>query len=59
MTIVKEIVAIAMDSGMDIRVEAVHPKKSNTVFVGGMGQGVFRSQNAGKSWQLVNEGLSA
>ncbi|MEW6366915.1 MAG: IPT/TIG domain-containing protein [Acidobacteriota bacterium] len=43
----------------DTAVVAVHPKKSNTVFVGGLGQGILRSQNAGKTWPFVNNGLDA
>lgn len=36
---------------------AVHPKKPNLVFIGGVGQGVFRSSNSGKTWSEVNRGL--
>ncbi|MEW6364910.1 MAG: IPT/TIG domain-containing protein [Acidobacteriota bacterium] len=36
---------------------AVNPNRTSVVFIGGFGQGVFRSQDAGKSWRLTNTGL--
>ncbi len=36
---------------------AVHPRKPNVVFIGGFGQGVFRSVNRGRTWTQVNDGL--
>ncbi|MEW6368132.1 MAG: IPT/TIG domain-containing protein [Acidobacteriota bacterium] len=36
---------------------AVHPRKTNTVFLGSNGRGVFRSKNAGKTWQETSTGL--
>lgn len=36
---------------------AVHPKKTNLVFIGGHGQGLFRSTNRGMTWTQVNSGV--
>jgi photosystem II stability/assembly factor-like uncharacterized protein len=43
----------------DIESVAVHPKRNSLVFIGGTGQGIFRSQNAGNTWQMANGGLDA
>lgn len=44
---------------MDALAIAVHPKRSSTVFVGAHSRGVFRSENAGATWESKNEGLDA
>jgi photosystem II stability/assembly factor-like uncharacterized protein len=37
----------------------IHPTDSNLVLVGGFGGGIFRSENAGRNWQTVNQDLDA
>lgn len=52
-----------LDNGLDnnylVRFIAVSPSFSNdgTVFIGTKGDGIYRSQNKGDSWQKVNDGL--
>lgn len=37
----------------------IHPRNSNIVLVGGFGGGIFRSTDAGRNWETVNQTLDA
>ena len=46
-----------MDPNEPIFTIAIHPADANTIFAGSMRSGVFRSQDGGKRWVRLNDGL--
>lgn len=44
--------------GEDVRALAIHPQTPSTLYAGTYASGVFKSTNAGVSWNAINTGLT-
>lgn len=49
--------SVALPEAAPLTGVVVNPEEAQTLYVSGIGSGVFRSDNGGTSWQAVNTGL--